>query len=86
MKQVDRERDSSITSSCREGSSSSSSSHSISEDEDEDERQPGFSFPVTPSFLRGEAAQRACPFEEPFRLVHWRSFARVLHPGLEPGL
>ena len=43
----------------REGSSSSSSSssYSISEDEDEDEneRQPGFSFPVTPSFLRGEA-------------------------------
>jgi hypothetical protein len=45
--------------SCREGSSSSSSSSSYSisedEDEDEDERQPGFSFPVTPSFLRGEA-------------------------------
>jgi hypothetical protein len=50
-----------ITSSCREGSSSSSSSYSISEDEDEDEdeRQPGFSFPVTPSFLRGEAARQA---------------------------
>jgi hypothetical protein len=52
-----------ITSSCREGSSSSSSSSSISEDEDEDEdedeRQPGFSFPVTPSFLRGEAARQA---------------------------
>ena len=51
MKYVDRERDSSITSSCREGSSS----YSISEDEDE--RQPGFSFPVTLSFLRGEAAR-----------------------------
>ena len=54
---------SSITSSCREGSSSSSSSYSISEDEDEDEdedeRQPGFSFPVTPAFLRGEAARQA---------------------------
>jgi hypothetical protein len=64
MKQVDRERDSSITSSCREGSSSSSSSYSISEDEDEDEdeRQPGFSFPVTPSFLRGEAARLAFSF------------------------
>jgi hypothetical protein len=52
--------------SCREGSSSSSSSssssYSISEDEDEDERQPGFSFPVTPSFLRGEAARRAFSF------------------------
>jgi hypothetical protein len=60
MKQVDRERDSSITSSCREGSSSSSSSYSISEDEDE--RQPGFSFPVTPSFLRGEAARQAFSF------------------------
>jgi hypothetical protein len=59
MKHVDRERDSSITSSCREGSSSSSSSYSISEDEDEDEdeRQPGFSFSVTPSFVRGEAAR-----------------------------
>jgi hypothetical protein len=50
--------------SCREGSSSSSSSYSISEDEDEDEneRQPGCSFPVTPSFLRGEAARLAFSF------------------------
>ncbi len=50
----------------REGSSSSSSSssYSISEDEDEDEneRQPGFSFPVTPSFLRGEAARLGFSF------------------------
>jgi hypothetical protein len=54
-----------ITSSCREGSSSSSSSYSISEDEDEDEdeRQPGFSFPVTPSFLRGGTARLAFRFQ-----------------------
>ena len=44
--------------SCREGSSSSS--YSISEDEDE--RQPGFSFPVTPSFVRGEAARLGFSF------------------------